>query len=126
MLHLYYRNVNPTDMKKILALLLLFVGTFSFGQTPSYVSYEGEPDYVYYTLTDPETGEILEKGTYYRGKKTGQWISFYPTGKVQYKFRFKDGKRVGKWKTYDPEGNLIMVHTYKKGKVENVIMAKRY
>lgn len=113
-------------MKKILLLLLLFISSFSFGQTPSYVSYEGEPDYVYYTLTDPQTGTILEKGTYYKGKKTGQWIAYHPNGKVHCKFKFKEGKRVGKWKTYDPEGNLIMVHTYKKGRIETVTLAKYY
>jgi antitoxin component YwqK of YwqJK toxin-antitoxin module len=113
-------------MKKILLLLLFFIPSLLFGQTPSYMSYEGQPNYVYYTLTDQETGTILEKGTYYKGKKTGQWIAYHPNGKVHCKFKFKKGKRVGKWKTYNPAGNLIMVHTYKNGQVENVILAKYY
>lgn len=112
-------------MKKILLLLLFFIPSLLFGQNPSYVSYESDPDYIYYTLTD-ESGAILEKGTYYKGKKTGQWIAYHHNGKVHCKFKFKEGKRVGKWKTYDPDGNLIMVHTYKEGKIENVMLAKYY
>lgn len=98
-------------MKKLLLVLsFLFLSINLYSQEKSYVSNEeGE---VVYTLTS-EDGVVIEKGTYWLGKKSGNWYWYHKDGSLQAIATFKNGKREGKWKFYSKEGLLVGEVVYK-------------
>ena len=94
-------------MKKLMIMLLgLMIMTVSYGQNIPKNGYSE----VTITSTD---GKLLEKGTYWDGKKDGYWYSYHTNGKLKASAQFYKGKRSGKWKFYNLEGVLIGEVKYK-------------
>lgn len=100
-------------MKKILTLIVFLVSMSLYSQEAQYA---GEKDgYMEYTLVS-DNGRLLERGTYWEGKKDGYWYSYHPNGKISATAQFSNNKRVGTWKFYSEEGNLVGEVRYKDNK----------
>lgn len=100
-------------MKKIFTLIVFLVSMSLYSQEAQYA---GEKDgYMEYTLVS-DNGRLLERGTYWEGKKDGYWYSYHPNGKISATAQFSNNKRVGTWKFYSEEGNLVGEVKYKDNK----------
>ncbi len=54
-----------------------------------------------------ESGELMAKGTFEKGKGEGSFEMFYPNGKLMRTTEFEDGSRTGKTIVYGKEGNVL-------------------
>jgi antitoxin component YwqK of YwqJK toxin-antitoxin module len=53
------------------------------------------------------SGKLLLKGTYVKGKRTGQWISWYKAGAIRETREYEDGLLEGRTIRYSPDGRII-------------------
>ena len=53
------------------------------------------------------SGTILEAGTYWQGKRHGDFISYYENGTVRQVLTFEQGRLVRAPMLYDTQGQLI-------------------
>lgn len=61
-------------------------------------------------------GSLKAEGNYTQGKKTGDWVFYYPGGKLEQKGRYnKDGKPHGMWRWYYENGQLWREESYRSG-----------
>lgn len=100
-------------MKKFLTLVVLLMSVSLYSQESQFA---GEKDgYMEYTLIS-DNGNVLERGTYWEGKKDGYWYSYHKNGKISATAQFSNDKRVGTWKFYSIEGELVGEVKYKDNK----------
>ena len=97
-------------MKKILTVIVFLVSMSLYSQEAQYAG--DKYGYMEYTLISDD-GKLLEKGTYWEGKKDGYWYSYHQNGRVSATAQFSNDKRVGTWKFYSEEGILVGEVTYK-------------
>ena len=107
-------------MKKLVTILsFVLLSTLSYGQNiPS-------NGYSEVTITSTD-GKLLEKGTYWDGKKDGFWYSYHTNGKLKASAQFSQGKRSGNWRFYNIEGDLIGEVKYKDNKRVSAVIYKEF
>jgi antitoxin component YwqK of YwqJK toxin-antitoxin module len=59
------------------------------------------------------------EGQYDKGKKTGNWTTWYAEGKVASKGRYVEGLRDGVWEFFRKDGSSWLIVTFAKGKVSH-------
>lgn len=94
-------TLNLDDMKKIITICMLGLGTLGFSQEkqPSYVA-EGDLVKATYYYED---GSIKTQGFFKDKKLTGEWVAYDKFGnKTQLAF-YNQGKKVGKWFVWTEE-----------------------
>ena len=64
--------------------------------------------------------ELSEKGSFRKGKKNGEWLTFHENGELHSKGKFKDGKITGLWEWYLENGQISFKGNFKDGKEEGV------
>ena len=79
-------------------------------------------DGLYYEkFTDvPFTGNSIgqQQGKIIKGKREGEWLTYYQNGQLNEKVNYKDGKANGEWLAYYEYGELFLKGHYKDGKIE--------
>ena len=60
-------------------------------------------------------GDVIERGLYLNGLKTGTWIGIYSNGKLFYKGNYNFGNANGKFLYYFDNGNLMEEQEYANG-----------
>lgn len=70
------------------------------------------------TLPSPDGKEryILVTGNFNNGKKSGKWLTFYPSGSLKSVLTFVQDVMDGEYKYFDSKGKLQISGTYKNGK----------
>lgn len=61
------------------------------------------------------TNQLIEKGFYARGVKTGTWKKWHANGKLKEISQWKEGKLDGAFYSFDANGKLIFKGKYRKG-----------
>ena len=115
-------------MKKLIVIsLLLFVGSYGFGQTDtiSTSDYIRKGEIVYYkdslftgvALKKAENGQVVEEQLYKNGKAHGLWREWYATGEKKFEGSFVNGVGDGDWIQWNKEGKSTKELTFKDGRV---------
>lgn len=52
------------------------------------------------------SNQVVEEGSYVKGRKTGVWTKYYANGKKKSEIFYKKGRPNGKFKLYYPNGNV--------------------
>ncbi len=116
-------------MKRLVAILLLFIGHWAQAQRSAWTSYElylgdtvnvveknGSKQGRWVHLGKDKKGkkykfyknsQIVEDGNYKDGKKIGLWKSYHQTGKVETEIRYVNDEANGPAKFYNKEGKII-------------------
>ncbi|MDZ4665836.1 MAG: SpoIIE family protein phosphatase [Bacteroidota bacterium] len=91
-------------MKRLVAILLIFVSYCAQAQRPAWTSYD---------LYLGDTVNIIEKNNAKQGRwvllgkdKKGRKYKFYKNNQIVEDGNFKDGKKIGVWKSYHQTGKL--------------------
>ena len=82
-----------------------------------------ERDGLYYEVYSDDifTGDIVvgkEQGKVIKGKREGEWLTYYKNGEVKEKSNFKDDKQEGESLRYYKSGELKNKNNWKDGKLE--------
>ena len=110
-------------MKYLLIIFLLLFTSVSWSHTiNSDELIKSNIDGLYYEkFTDvPFTGEITGKiqGNIVKGKKEGEYLTYYENGQLKYKSNYKEGVLEGEWLYYHENGQLRFKRNWKDGKKE--------
>lgn len=62
-------------------------------------------------------GQLLQKGWYDHGKKTGAWDFFYPDGNRECRGSFDTDLQDGRWEYFHENGHTSTKETYERGKL---------
>ena len=113
-------------MKYLLIIFLLLFTSVSWSHTiNSDELIKSNIDGLYYEkFTDvPFTGEITGKiqGNIVKGKREGEYLTYYENGQLWIKGNFKDGKQEGERLGYYENGQLEFKNNYKDGKLIKTI-----
>jgi antitoxin component YwqK of YwqJK toxin-antitoxin module len=107
-------------MKKLISIAFVFVCGLSFSQgkdTLNRMDSNGKKYgwwRVYTTNEKNQATKILtEEGKYQKGKKTGNWISYYENGAKKSEMGYSDGKANGKFTEYYESGCMRETGTFK-------------
>ena len=91
-------------MKRLVAILLLFIGYWAQAQRSAWTSYE---------LYLGDTVNVIEKNTIKQGRwvllgkdKKGKKYKFYKNSQIVEDGNYNDGKKIGVWKSYHQTGKL--------------------
>lgn len=110
-------------MKQMITLItILFISLLSspsWSKTLTIDDLVKREDLYYKKFTDiPFTGKVtgLENGTFRKGNRNGEWLTFYENGQLKFKRNYKYGKPVGLWEQYHSNGQLKKRGIYKDGK----------
>ena len=127
-------------MKYLLIISSFFISLYSWSDIDYNDLIEKEGLYYESRLF---TGKVVgkEQGKIIKGRKEGEWLSFYWNGKIECKTFYKGGKKEGeivwyysggeimikgnyieglqegKWMHYDKKGNLTMTEVFKNGRL---------
>ena len=63
-------------------------------------------------------GEMMQERSYSRGKKTGDYKSWWPNGKKKLHYRFANGEYEGTCQEWNENGRLVQEMNYKNGHEE--------
>ena len=68
----------------------------------------------------PFTGDVVgkEQGKISKGKREGEYLTYYENGQLKYKSNYKEGVLEGEWLYYHDNGQLRFKENYKDGKLE--------
>ena len=114
-------------MKPITTLLTILLITLlsspSWSETLTMDDLVERNELYYKKFTDvPFTGEVsgIEKGSFQKGKKNGEWLTFHESGQLNVKRNYKDGKTNGVLEIYLENGQLQEKGNYKDGKQDGL------
>lgn len=60
-------------------------------------------------------GQIVEQGSYDRGRRVGEWQSFHANGQLAWKATYVDDWRHGAFTSYEPDGRELERGSYENG-----------
>ena len=65
----------------------------------------------------PFTGEVsdIDSGSFKKGKKNGEWVTYHKNGQLFIKANYKDGREDGLREMYYENGQLLEKGNYKEG-----------
>ena len=90
-------NIKKNDMKNLVIIALLLVGTLSFAQNKRALTINEETNLIEATFTN-DAGEIVQEGTYNKaGQLHGDWITYNAEGKKTVSAKYNQGIKTGKW-----------------------------
>lgn len=61
---------------------------------------------------------IKQQGSYAAGKRSGEWVAWYPNGKRRTVEHFREGKREGLHREYSSKGRLVDEFKYREGTID--------
>ena len=64
---------------------------------------------------DEGTGSLLTQGDYENGKKTGEWVTYFPGGNVASRGSYENDNPVGKWEYFFEDGSISSSGEYLGG-----------
>jgi uncharacterized protein len=99
------------DSEGALKRQMIFQDSVLVGKYIEYFGKAGNPDYI-------NPAQVMVEGQYEKGKRTGQWVSFYEFGELATREFYVDGLREGPYLEYDPGGEVITEALYVKGQFE--------
>ena len=103
-------------------LLITLLSSPSWSETLTMDDLVERNELYYKKFTDvPFTGEVsgIEKGSFQKGKKNDEWLTFHESGQLNVKRNYKDGKEEGLYEIYYENGQLDTKGNYirPKGRV---------
>ncbi len=108
--------IKMSDMKKLIILASLFVGSLIFAQENNPL-FEKDGDKVKVTYFY-KNGNIKQQGFYKDKLLTGTWATYDENGNKKVVAQYKEGKKVGKWLIWN-NGELKEVN-YEQNTVASV------
>lgn len=87
------------------------------GATKKTVQYQlkGSDSIPLHEIQYHQDGSKYVEGSFIKGEREGEWMSWYPDGTVWSKGYFANGKRTGKSWVYHPNGQMYMKGEYLEG-----------
>jgi hypothetical protein len=64
------------------------------------------------------SGRLRQRGGYVSGRRSGEWITWYPDGKMRSVEHYRDGKREGLHREYSTRGRITDEFKYRDGKLD--------
>lgn len=64
-----------------------------------------------YTIKS-KSGQIIQTGMVFNGKRDGQWIVYYDNGEIKTIANYNLGKKNGKWSHFNYDGSLLLIVIY--------------
>ena len=97
-------------MKYFSLLIFFFISTLVFAQNAKNESGRRVGQWVIKGVDSSKPGyaddAIVEKGKYENGRKTGVWLSYYPSGKLKAEITHINGRPKGPYKTFYENGQI--------------------
>ncbi len=69
------------------------------------------------------SNKLVEKGTYLKGRKDGQWYTWYPNGKLKCVIHYQKGTLSGRFSEFDNKGFLVRAGKYKNGLLHGKVVS---
>lgn len=64
------------------------------------------------------SGRLRQRGGYVSGRRSGEWVSWYPDGKTRSVEHYRDGKPDGLHREYSARGVIVEEFKYRDGKLD--------
>ena len=65
-------------------------------------------------------GNLRAKGSYIKGKKSGEWLTYYNNGNMRSEEVYREGKKSGVWAFYYRSGNIRTEEEYRDNRLEGI------
>lgn len=59
-----------------------------------------------------KTGQIIQTGMVFNGKRDGRWVVYYDNGEIKTIANYNLGKKNGKWSHFNYDGSLLLIVKY--------------